>query len=40
MDSNDWATRKGFNYGSIIINHETRRAIELVKECFAEYIQP
>lgn len=36
----DWAIRKGFNYGSIIIDHETRRVIELVRGRFAEDIQP
>ncbi len=36
----DWAIRKGFNYCSIIIDHETRRVIELFRGRLAEDIQP
>lgn len=35
----DWAIRKGFNYGSIIIDHETRRVIELLRGRLAEDIE-
>jgi len=36
----DWAIRKGHRYGSMIVNHETGRVIELVKGRASEDIQP
>ena len=36
----DWAIRKGHRYGSIIVDQETRRAVELVKGRLSEDIQP
>jgi transposase len=36
----DWAIRKGHRYGSIIIDQETNRVVELVKGRLAEDIQP
>ena len=36
----DWAIRKGHRYGSMIVDHETVRVIELVKAHASEDIQP
>lgn len=36
----DWAVRKGHRYGSLIIDHETRRVVELVEGRSAQDIQP
>ena len=36
----DWAIRKGHRYGSIMVDHETGRAIELVKGRLDEDIKP
>jgi transposase len=36
----DWAIRKGHRYGSIIIDQETRRVVELVRGRLSEDIQP
>jgi transposase len=36
----DWALRKGHNYGTIIIDQETRRVVELLQGRTAEEVQP
>jgi transposase len=36
----DWAIRKGHRYGSIIVDQETHRVVELVKGRLADDIQP
>lgn len=36
----DWALRKGHHYGTIIIDQETRRVVELLKGSRAEDVQP
>ncbi len=36
----DWAIRKGHRYGSMMIDQETKRVVELVKGRLAEDIQP
>lgn len=36
----DWAVRKGHRYGSLILDHETRRVVELVEGRSTQDIQP
>lgn len=36
----DWALRKGHHHGTIIIDQETRRVVELLKGRSAEDVQP
>jgi transposase len=36
----DWAIRKGHRYGSILVDQETHRVVELVKGRLSENIQP
>ena len=36
----DWAIRKGHRYGSMMVDQETGRVVELVKGRLAEDIQP
>jgi hypothetical protein len=36
----DWALRKGHRYGSLIVDHETRRVVELVEGRSAQDLQP
>lgn len=36
----DWALRKGHRYGTIIVDQETRRVVELLKGRSAEDVQP